>query len=260
MVFEMELLSFSQRGFSRRNFLKQAVSGAGALIVGGALIAGGVSSVSAKAGPEPYVTSADLNLRSQPNLSASVLLVIPAGGMVGYLEEDQNGFSKVSYAGSIGWAKSDYLSPANSGDGSGNYDAPYRGQATTSSSVNMRSGGGFDYGVIQVLPAGAVVDVHDDYANYFWLVNYNGTFGWVHSDYLIMGDGGGSSDTPQYTGQGVTTATVNLRAGQGTGYAVLDVVPEGAEVELFAGPAGSWARVRYNNQFGYIHSDYIAGM
>jgi uncharacterized protein YraI len=256
--FDMTVFSSSQRTLSRRMLVKQTLSGVAALAVGSVLLTAGVGSVSGAAGPEPYITSVALNLRAQPNLSAAVLLVIPAGGKVGYQDESQNGFMKVAYNGTIGWAKSDYLSPAGS-EGTSNYAAAYRGQAVTSSSVNMRSGGGLNFGVIQVLPAGATVEVYDDYANYFWLVKYNGEFGWVHADYLIM-DYEGGGDTPVYTGMGTTTTTVNLRAGAGTGYEVLAVVPEGASIELYAGPAGNWARVRYNGQFGYIHSDYVAGV
>jgi uncharacterized protein YraI len=234
--------------------MRQMVGGSAALVLAGALIA-----TCNAAGPEKLVTSVALNLRSQPILSSSVLLVIPAGGLVGYQEVEQNGFTKVSYAGSIGWAKSEYLSPASGGGGwQGNpNNAAYRGQATTSAAVNMRNGGGMNYGVKLVIPAGAVVDVYDDYANCFWLVNYNGEFGWVHDDFLVM-DYDEGADMPAYTGMGTTTATVNLRAGAGTRYQVIAVVPAGASIELYAGPAGSWGRVRYNGQFGYIHSDYIA--
>lgn len=248
---------FDQRSVTRRSFLKQLAGGAAALGAAGVL----TNSTLASAGPEKLYTTSALNLRSQPSLSGSVLLVIPAGAAVGDQGEQQNGFTKVSYSGSIGWAKSDYLT-GGSGDssGSGNpNNAAYRGQAKTTSSVNMRSGAGMSYGVKLVIPAGAVVDVYDDYGYYFWLVNYNGQFGWVHDDFLIM-DYDEGSDMPAYTGMGVTTATVNLRAGGGTGYEVLAVVPSGAQIELYAGPAGSWGRVRYNGQFGYIHSDYIASV
>ncbi len=240
--------------------MKQMLGGSAALVLASAVVNG----ANAMAGPEKLVTSSALNLRSQPSLSSSVLLVIPAGAQVGYQEEEQNGFTKVSYNGSIGWAKSEYLSPAGSGGGGGGWqgnpnNAPYRGQATTSSAVNMRNGGGMNYAVKLVVPAGAVVEVYDDYGNYFWLVNYNGEYGWVHDDFLIM-DGGGGADMPAYVAMGTTTTTVNLRAGKGTGYQVLAVVPAGSSIELYEGPAGSWGRVRYNGQFGYIHSDYIASV
>jgi mannosyl-glycoprotein endo-beta-N-acetylglucosaminidase len=245
---------------SRRTFVKRLLGGSAALVVAGAMVRTGYGAPTA--GPEKLVTSAALNLRSQPSLSGSVLLVIPAGAQVGDLEVEQNGFTNVSYAGSIGWAKSEYLSSAGSGGGGGGWqgnpnNAPYRGQATTSSAVNMRNGGGMNYGVKLVIPAGVSVEVYDDYANYFWLVNYNGEFGWVHDDFLSMGDSAGG-DMPTYTGMGVTTTAVNLRSGAGTNYSVLDVVPEGAAIELYAGPASNWALVRYGGQFGYVHADYVA--
>jgi uncharacterized protein YraI len=327
------LNTLNQGSVSRRTFVKRLLSGSAALVVAGAMASSGYAGPTA--GPEKLVTSAALNLRSQPSLSSSVLLVIPAGAQVGDLEAEQDGFTNVSYAGSIGWAKSEYLSPAGSGGNSdypqslgykttsadvnmrsgpgtgysvirtlpqgtsvevfdsiqGNFqmvgyaqqtgwisldylsdggggggggwegnpnNAPYRGQATTSSAVNMRNGAGMNYDAKLVIPAGAAVEVYDDYADYYWLVNYNGEFGWVHDNFLNMGDSAGG-DMPTYTGMGVTTATVNLRSGGGTNYDVLQVVPAGASIELYAGPAGNWALVRYNGQFGYIHADYVAG-
>ena len=250
---------FDQRGISRRTLVKQLLGGSAALVLAGTVVSG----THAMAGPEKLVTSTSLNLRSQPSLSGSVLLVIPAGALVGYQDVEQGGFTKVAYDGSIGWAKSEYLSPAGSGgSGGGGWqgnpnNAVYRGQAITLSAVNMRNGGGMNYGVKLVIPGGTAVQVFDDYADYFWLVNYNGEYGWVHDDFLIM-DYDDDSDMPAYTGMGTTTASVNLRAGSGTGYQVLAVVPSGASIELYAGPAGSWSRVRYNGQFGYIHSDYVA--
>lgn len=229
------------------------------MMLGGVLATTGMAA-GPSAGPEVWVTSSAINLRSQPSLAGAVLLVIPAGAHVGYQGEEQDGFTKVSYAGKIGWAKSDFLSPLNGGgSNAGGVTAAYRGQAKTSSSVNMRTGGGMNHGVKLVLPAGVVVEVYDDYANYFWLVKYNGQFGWVHADFLIM-DYDAESDMPAYTGIGVTIATVNLRAGGGTNHQVLAVLPVNAQVELYEGPAGSWALVRHNGQFGYIHSDYIAGV
>ena len=255
---------------SRRSFIKNLAGGSAALALSAAVV---TSSVSAgpSAGPEKLVTSSALNLRSQPSLSASVLLVIPAGAQVGYLEDEQNGFTNVSYAGSIGWAKSEYLSPAGSGGDGGGWqgnpnNVPYHGQAITTSAVNMRNGAGMNYGVKLVIPQGASVDVYDSYEYYFWLVSYQGEFGWVHTDYLDMGNnpiGGddpiGGGDMPTYTGMGYTTATVNLRSGGGTNYSVLQVVPAGSSIELYAGPASNWALVRYGGQFGYIHADYVAG-
>lgn len=52
----------------------------------------------------------DLNLRAEPNLSAKVLLVIPAGGIVRLGDQLANGFRQVTYNGTTGWAWDAFLS------------------------------------------------------------------------------------------------------------------------------------------------------
>ncbi len=242
---------------SRRVFVRQVVGGSAAFAIAGALASTSTLAAGPSAGPEALYTTSALNLRAEPSLTAPVLLVIPSGAKVGFQDAEENGFTKISYNGKIGWGKSEYLVASGSNNNDDTPGAAYRGQATTRSAVNMRAGAGTSYGVKMQIPGGAVVEVFDDYAYYFWLVKYNGQYGWVHADFLIM-DYDDDSDIPAYTGIGVTTATVNLRAGGGTNFDVLAVVPENAQVELYEGPAGSWARVRYNGTFGYIHSDYIA--
>ena len=65
-------------------------------------------------GEEPYdpnyaTTTAALNLRAEPSLSARILTVMPSGTRVRILGDHANGFSKVSYNGLIGWAYTAYL-------------------------------------------------------------------------------------------------------------------------------------------------------
>jgi len=55
-------------------------------------------------------TTANLNLRAEPSISASVLLVMPEGATVAVLGVWSNGFRKVSYKGMTGWAHASYLS------------------------------------------------------------------------------------------------------------------------------------------------------
>jgi uncharacterized protein YraI len=54
-------------------------------------------------------TTSNLNLRSQPYIGSNILLVIPDGGAVEVLAETQNGFRKVTYNGTTGWAYEAYL-------------------------------------------------------------------------------------------------------------------------------------------------------
>jgi D-alanyl-D-alanine carboxypeptidase len=58
---------------------------------------------------ETFTTTANLNLRAEPNLSARILLVMQSGSTVAGLDDWSNGFRKVSYNGTVGWAATAYL-------------------------------------------------------------------------------------------------------------------------------------------------------
>jgi uncharacterized protein YraI len=55
------------------------------------------------------VASSDLNLRSAPDLAASVLAVIPGGASVGITGSAESGFLPVNFDGTFGWASAEYL-------------------------------------------------------------------------------------------------------------------------------------------------------
>ena len=59
--------------------------------------------------PNYATTTADVNLRSAPSLSASILAVIPSGTRVRLNPEANNNFRGVEYNGANGWVRTDYL-------------------------------------------------------------------------------------------------------------------------------------------------------
>jgi uncharacterized protein YraI len=54
----------------------------------------------------------------------------------------------------------------------------------------------------------------------------------------------------------VTESSVNLRAGPGTQYQVVDTIPGGTTVDV-AGCTGSWCRVNFSGQVGYASRNYL---
>ena len=60
-------------------------------------------------GSGQLTTTANLNLRSQPSLSGSILKVIPAQSTVSATNEIQNGYRKVTSGGTTGWASVAFL-------------------------------------------------------------------------------------------------------------------------------------------------------
>ena len=55
----------------------------------------------------------------------------------------------------------------------------------------------------------------------------------------------------------VAESSVNLRAGPGTQYPVVDTIPGGATVDV-RGCTGSWCRVNFNGEVGYASRNYLA--
>ena len=129
--------------------------------VGAAAVAGGAGLVfadgaEARSGDGLLRTTTALNLRAKPRLSAKVLVVMPKGAVVTNQYREKNGFIKVSYQGTVGWAHGSCLVPADGGTDPG---VVIIGQAVTTTAINFRPGLSPDNSPVKILPKGAIVDV-----------------------------------------------------------------------------------------------------
>jgi uncharacterized protein YraI len=192
----------------------------------------------------PFRTTAALNLRTQPSLSAPIILVIPYQAQVTAIGPEQNGYINVSYSGKTGWAHGDYLTVSSGGD-----TPAYLGTGKTTAAVNMRSGAGIGYSVKRVIPSGATVDLYDNVANNYRLIYYAGEFGWVYADYVSAGG------AP--TGQLTTTAALNLRAQPSLSGVVLRVIPQGAKVQAGSEIENGYRTVTYSGTTGWASVGFL---
>lgn len=134
-------------------------------------------------GASLHVTT-DLNLRSQPSTSASVITVMPAGAIVTLKAgEPNNGFYQIAYQGTTGWSSGKFLEPADDGQ-----KGPVDTKLTTTGDVNLRSGPGTSYSVLAVVPANReVAAVEAEPQNGFYHITYDGLTGWSSGKYLTSG-------------------------------------------------------------------------
>lgn len=56
----------------------------------------------------------------------------------------------------------------------------------------------------------------------------------------------------------VATTDLNMRTGPGTGYQVIDVIPDGASVRV-RGCEGSWCEVDFRGRSGFASVSYLSG-
>jgi D-alanyl-D-alanine carboxypeptidase len=124
-------------------------------------------------------TTANVNLRSGPSTSNSVLRVVPAGSTVQISNTVQNGFRYVIHNGLAGWIIAQYL--GSNVPGEGPYDPNF---ATTTARLNLRAEPNPSAKVLLVMPSGAQVRVLEGGSGQFRKVSYNGTTGWAATAYL----------------------------------------------------------------------------
>ncbi|GAA1978406.1 hypothetical protein GCM10009718_13770 [Isoptericola halotolerans] len=121
----------------------------------------------------------------------------------------------------------------------------------TTAKVNMRSGPGESYQVLRTPQPNVVIKGKPGAGSGDWRqVTRNGRSGWIHKNYL----------SPGYTSQGTryTLSSLNLRAKASTSSKVKRTIPADAQVTMLRGLKGSWQRVRYGGQNGWVSAQHIS--
>jgi len=139
----------------------------------------GVSQAAHASALDTFTTTTVVNLRTGPSTNYSVIRTLASNTSVTVLENQANGWSRVSQNGTIGFIRSDLLSVSAAGTSA----APSSNQRTVAG-VNMRSGPAITYSVIRLLPVNTNVDVLESRANGWSRVRHNGTVGFIRSDFL----------------------------------------------------------------------------
>ena len=205
------------------------------------LVVGGQAQVSNAQGD-------NVNVRDAPSYSATALTSVAEGTIVDVLDgpftDDADGsvWYMVNASGQPGYIISDYLENADPA-------VSPAAAATTTASVNFRTGPGLTFSVILVIPNGSTVNTTGSVQNGYTQLTYNGTTGWVASQYVSVSGG-------------TTTATVfdgalNLRTGPGTQYPVITVMPNGATVTITGSLQNGYYPVRYGTTNGFAAAAYL---
>lgn len=193
-----------------------------------------------------------LNMRSGPSLSSGVIRVLPYGTEVTVRGNEQAGFLPIRHAGSDGWASKEYLAlskPASTNGTAGTVTEP----------LNLRSGPSGSSPVIVVMPAGAGVVITGTSSNGYLSITWSGYQGYAHGDWIRQTGSTPQPSTPPTpaAGTAVTTDALNMRAGAGTNFTVLTVIPRGTTVTLTGKSANGFYGVTWSGRTGWASSDYL---
>lgn len=198
-------------------------------------------------------TTAALNLRKSASTSAAKLMVMPKGAEVIVLSTS-NGWSKVIYNDTIGYASKSYLKSDSSVSGK------FGIGTITGSDVRMRKGAGTSYAIVGTYNKGTKMTVTGAKGSWY-AVKYNGKTGYVRYDYMSISaptkktTSGSTSTVTKYTGV-ITGSDVRMRKGAGTSYAVVGTYAKGTKMTITGSKQG-WYKVSYNGKTGYVSADYM---
>ena len=108
--------------------------------------------------------------------------------------------------------------------------------------LNVRAGNGIQYEIIREMHQGDRINVYEVLGNWYRI----GTNDWVHKNYVVI-------DFTSKKGFVNDPTGLNVRSGPGTNNAVVEVLPDGTEVEVI-GKEGNWYKIGHNK---YVYAAYI---
>lgn len=225
-----------------------------------------------------------INLRSTPDENGPIVDNYPTGTKV-HVESHGSTWDKVTVVadGNTGYVKTSLLTkaapaptptPAGGGGGGGGGSSTYTAYVVlpNKGTLNIRNGGGTNYGVISKVRHGAAVTVLS-HGKSWDKIQYNGRTGWVQNKYLhttapsgvdpsTVPDPAAPTATPKpfepYTAT-VTVNGLNFHHGKGDGYSNVNgcgKLQKGWSVIVLE-VSGKWAKVDYEGYVGWVHKKFL---
>ncbi|MDR1693078.1 MAG: SH3 domain-containing protein [Oscillospiraceae bacterium] len=214
-----------------------------------------VATLPAAFAAESFHTGARVNLRAAGSLEAAVLRTIEPGVAVEVLEHDPDGWSKVTMDGADGYIKSEFLVPSSQIT-----EETVPTVYVTTDKVNFRKAPSTDAAVLQQVERGVQVFALAYDPEGWSEISINGVTGYIKSEYLgpegepepVVRSSLESSETY------VTTGKVNFRKGPSSDAGVIRQLGAGTKVAAVAYDPEGWSLVLFNNEQGYIKSEFLA--
>jgi len=193
-----------------------------------------------------YTTTANLNLRKSASTSGTILLTIPSGRSVTYLGT-YGSWYKVSYGGQTGYVSAQYVKVSTSSTMTTTSTKTY----TTTVNLNLRKSASPTGTILLTIPSGRNVTYLGTYGSWY-KVSYGGQTGYVSAQYVKVSTSTTTTTAKTY----VTTVNLNLRKSASSTGTILLTIPSGRSV-TYLGTYGSWYKVSYGGQTGYVSSQYL---
>ena len=130
------------------------------------------------------VANTDVNVRTGPGTSYSIVTQFAAGTPVQTTGVTSGGWTQIVYEGADRWLFSEYITLGSGGTG-GSGSTTTNAQVRTTDVLYLRAEGYFGATIIGKVPADSVVDVTGETTDAYTQVVYQGQTGWIASRYTV---------------------------------------------------------------------------
>lgn len=198
-----------------------------------------------------------LNLRKEPNTNSKIIGKMKLNTRIEILDSSKSWY-KVRFNGIEGYASGRYIEIET------NNTYKTGVVSSGSSNLNVRSKSSINSSIVGKLSSGTIVEIKGESINGWYPINYNGTTRYVSASYIKTGI---SSDNTQNTQNNVSvvgkiatvnTVTLNVRAGAGTNYSIINKVYSGDNVKLLSENTNGWYKVSLaSGSTGWCSGEYL---
>lgn len=186
----------------------------------------------------------DVNVRSEPNMSASVIDTLSLGEYVQIMDSEDDWYLIQLSNGSKGWVYNDLIVPMEE-----NKDLTKKGMVS-GENVNVREQPDVNSNIVRTLNKGAEVKIIGEESGWYQILFDNQTKGWMHSDYVQI--------TPNYSTGKVKGSNVNVRIKPALNGDIVTTLGLDSYVSIKSYKDGWYNIITSNGQEGWIHQDYVA--
>lgn len=182
-------------------------------------------------------------LRQEQSNTSPIVAILSSNSELDILDT-LDGWYEVSSNGIVGYVQRELVSTEN--------DSQCIGYATvTADALYLRSSPSTEADILTSLPTGVSFQITSNDTEGWYGAIFNGQSGYVSSDYITFSESLSSGYVQ------VTADVLSLRAGAGTDFAKLKVIPEGTLLTV-SGTYGSWFQVTYDGYTGYVSGAYVS--
>lgn len=202
-------------------------------------------------------TLQNLNLRTGPGTSYSIILTIKKGAIVEVVESSKN-WTLVKYNNSIGYVSSNYLKNASiNNKPSENEDLPSNSlklMECTTGNLNVRKGPSTSDSIIGKLDKTDRVYVSYNTSNGWTRIKYANGYGYVSSKYLKDIN----EDTTVNLTMQCNVDSLNIRKGPASTEPALGRLKYKDKVNVVMNLSNGWSKINFNGGYAYVNTKYIS--